>query len=603
MSEQSLSFQCLKLRASLTRILPSEVFIVTTNNRLLDQISIPSPCPEDWDAMTGDELKRHCQRCNKPVYDVSRLTATEAMALIETLQGSLCARLTWKADGTLLTETPLPALSHSPRRTSPLAAAAVTTLIAITPNAAARHVGQATSVVQTEKESRARAPESKAQSGEATASIAGTILDQAGAVIAGAKVSLTADGSAETREVTSSENGEYQFSGLNEGAFTLTVQYPGFMRSITNNVLASPRQEQRVDVTMRVGQTSGGVIAIMPKPLRVLYNESDLVVVARAGVSKTVENQRDAHLVKTTLLVSSILKGSNNGKPIDVYHWSYGDLESPLGGGDGIFFLKQSQLESRGKPRGGYVIDDTMYGLKKLAGGDLKSYLDRIAELSQISVEHGPVNAAITEWLVRCVEDPVTRWEGAYELIRSGGSDSDEADRDKPAESNDQPSEAADGRTSDEVKSESQPDFAALLTVEQRMRLMNALFTTEQIQNRDFELIELAQRFKEPRLAPFLIEQLRRLEANPPRFAARLIDAVMSALEDKSIAALAEEYQDNATYLDQNNDETESKSAETASPEAVAAIKDRSKLLGDFIRAAEAALAQKQTKSAIQAQR
>lgn len=576
---------------------------MTTNKSLLDQISIPSPCPEDWDAMTGDELKRYCQRCNKQVYDVSRLTATEAMALIETLQGRLCARLIWQADGTLLTETPLPALSHSPGRASPLAAAAITTLITITPSAAARHVGQATSVVQTEKESRARAPEPKTQSGETTAAIAGTILDQTGAVIAGAKVSLSADTSAEKREVTSSENGEYQFSGLNEGTFTLMVQARGFVTSMTEHVTASARQERRVDVTMRVGSV-GGAIAIMPKPLRVLYNQSDLVVVARAGSSKTVENQRDAHLIKTTLLVSAVLKGTDNGKPVDVYHWSYGNLEGPLGGSDGmLLFLNQSQLEAKGKPRVGYVIDDTSYGLKKLASGDLKSYLDRIAELSQISVEHGPVNAALTEWLVRCAEDPATRWEGAYDLIQSIERDSDETASDKSAESTDQTSQADDSGAAQENESDAEPRFATLLTVEQRERLMNALFSTEQLQDRDVELIELVQRFKERRLAPFLIEQLRRLEANPPRLAARLIDAVASALDDKFIASLAEEYQDNATYLDQVNDEAENKSAEAVNPEAAAAIKNRGRLLGDFIRAAEAALAQKQIKSSFQAQR
>jgi hypothetical protein len=69
----------------------------------LDDVRIASPCDESWERMTGDERVRFCDRCQKHVYNLSAMTRDEAERLIEEKDGSMCARLYQRADGTVIT--------------------------------------------------------------------------------------------------------------------------------------------------------------------------------------------------------------------------------------------------------------------------------------------------------------------------------------------------------------------------------------------------------------------------------------------------------------------------------------------------------------------
>jgi len=53
--------------------------------------------------MVGDDRARFCGQCQKHVYNLSSLTADEAVALIREREGGLCARFYRRADGTVLT--------------------------------------------------------------------------------------------------------------------------------------------------------------------------------------------------------------------------------------------------------------------------------------------------------------------------------------------------------------------------------------------------------------------------------------------------------------------------------------------------------------------
>lgn len=70
---------------------------------LLNDIQIASPCTADWDAMAGSERVRHCAECQQSVFDISRMTAPEAVALL-TSGGHVCVRLYRRSDGTVLTQ-------------------------------------------------------------------------------------------------------------------------------------------------------------------------------------------------------------------------------------------------------------------------------------------------------------------------------------------------------------------------------------------------------------------------------------------------------------------------------------------------------------------
>lgn len=70
---------------------------------VLGNIRVASPCPEDWDGMTGDSRTRHCDRCDRNVFNLSGMTREEAEALILSAEGRLCVRFYQRPDGTVMT--------------------------------------------------------------------------------------------------------------------------------------------------------------------------------------------------------------------------------------------------------------------------------------------------------------------------------------------------------------------------------------------------------------------------------------------------------------------------------------------------------------------
>jgi len=55
-----------------------------------DEAKIQSPCTADWDAMTGDDTRRHCGSCNKDVHNLSAMTEEAARAVVA--QKDVCVR-------------------------------------------------------------------------------------------------------------------------------------------------------------------------------------------------------------------------------------------------------------------------------------------------------------------------------------------------------------------------------------------------------------------------------------------------------------------------------------------------------------------------------
>jgi len=71
--------------------------------RPLDLVEVQSPCPRDWNQMSGSAQTRFCEHCQKHVHDLSAMTLSEAEALICRQAGELCVRFTRFADGRIKT--------------------------------------------------------------------------------------------------------------------------------------------------------------------------------------------------------------------------------------------------------------------------------------------------------------------------------------------------------------------------------------------------------------------------------------------------------------------------------------------------------------------
>jgi hypothetical protein len=74
-------------------------------------------------------------------------------------------------------------------------------------------------------------------SGPTSGSINGTVIDQSGAVVAGAQVKLTRDDHSPSQEILSGDNGQFAFSNIAPGAFQLSITSAGLATQTSSGIL------------------------------------------------------------------------------------------------------------------------------------------------------------------------------------------------------------------------------------------------------------------------------------------------------------------------------------------------------------------------------
>ncbi len=86
-----------------------------------------------------------------------------------------------------------------------------------------------------------------------TGSLTGTVKDPSGAVISGAKITLTNDGTRMSVATTSTATGNYVFSGLLPGTYTLQAKESGFEDYVVHGIEVHVQQVLTVDLPMVTG--------------------------------------------------------------------------------------------------------------------------------------------------------------------------------------------------------------------------------------------------------------------------------------------------------------------------------------------------------------
>lgn len=103
--------------------------------------------------------------------------------------------------------------------------------------------------------------------GQADTSIRGTILDQSGATVPNAKVTLTNTATGMQRVGTPNNAGEYEFLQVTPGPYTLAVEAPGFKKYEASNVQLQVNNPATVNVVLQVGGTSETISVTGETPL------------------------------------------------------------------------------------------------------------------------------------------------------------------------------------------------------------------------------------------------------------------------------------------------------------------------------------------------
>jgi len=579
---------------------------MSANKRRLDQLKVVSPCSTDWDRMSGDEKKRFCSECDKFVYDFSRMTRKQVEAIVSIHRGQMCARITRRPDGSLLTlETP-PAHPIVARRASPVVNATLVAILGLNAPANAINVDASAARLITHADADGKGAKTPYGGGEAV--VGGMVVDPQGAVISNAVVKLISDAGAELETKTSGE-GEFRFAQVPYGAYIMLVEAEGFYTHVNSNVIVDTPYDTRFEVSMRVIQritVEGAIGGGHPQSLFDLYRQSDLVAIARVGRSTVVETEDGAMQVKTALHITSQFKGEGRQQVIPLYHWVDDSNPTEFKQGDRLLVLLQRRESEEGERLDGYDATGWGNGVKKFDDGVLAVYRQRMEELTAIVQRGNPDPAELVEWLVRCVEDPVTRLEGVRKLSDSLSLLESQRERENEAVSQSVEAEEAAGQSEDEEEEANEQSdndneaedmesaqLAAALTEGHKIRLANTLFSIAELSEDDMELAGLVQKWGDERLAPYLISQLRRVADDAPGYAESLIQMIAWVINDEDLERLTNDYgaaalasRFNRSENDDGSDQQDSTRNQRQDFRTLAAIK-RSVMLKDFLKLAE----------------
>ena|ERR1017187_211248 len=143
-----------------------------------------------------------------------------------------------------------------------------------------------------------------------TADILGTITDTSGAIVPNAPVTLVNDATHDRRTATSNAAGDYSFSLLQPGHYSVTVQAPGF-KAATQTLAIEAGDRARADVHLQIGEETETVTVEGSTPLLQGDNATVSSTVTEAAVQDLPLNGRN--FVQLVQKVPGANEGPGNG--------------------------------------------------------------------------------------------------------------------------------------------------------------------------------------------------------------------------------------------------------------------------------------------------
>jgi hypothetical protein len=240
-------------------------------------------------------------------------------------------------------------------------------------------------------------------------SITGIVHDAQGAVLPGAKITLTNVDTQEQQTAVTGGDGSYRLPSLKAGNYELRIEAAGFATSVRTNVTVSAAQQLVFDETMQVGQVAQ-VVSVNAQTLQVSTTD--------ASVGQVIDEQRVADLplngrnyVNLTLLAPGVQQNV-----------------IPTGGGTGA---AGTWFSSNGIPARSnmFYIDGTVMnnafwtGANSEAGATLG--VDGIKEFKTVTSTFGPEYAYTAgAQMVIVSKGGTNNWHGdVFEYIRNNHLD------------------------------------------------------------------------------------------------------------------------------------------------------------------------------------
>ena len=156
--------------------------------------------------------------------------------------------------------------------------------------------------------------------------ILGRVADPTGAVLSGAKVTLTNQATAISRDATTNDSGDYSFVEVVPGTYTVQFELTGFKKNIQKNIIVDVNQVVTLNSTLQIGGSQETVEVTSEAPQVDTTSTQLGAVINDRSVNELPLNQRDTYQflqlqpgVQSQLGSSgSLFAGSNDAGSVSV---------------------------------------------------------------------------------------------------------------------------------------------------------------------------------------------------------------------------------------------------------------------------------------------
>lgn len=245
---------------------------------------------------------------------------------------------------------------------------------------------------------------------QVTGDVVGTVTDSTGGVVPGASVVIKNQGTEETRAATTSDQGEFTFSLLQPGQYTVTVQANGFKSFVQPNIPLAVGARFRVDAHLNIGAASEKVF-VTSEAVALQTDDSQLQAVVE---SKAVE---DLPLNgRNFVQLAQVVPGANEGPS-----------HSAASGGGGADFRPSSALVVNGQAdvQNNYMLDGTDNNERLMGFLGVRPSIDAIAEVNvltgQYTAEVGRTAGGVINVITKAGTDELHG--SLYEFLRNDDFD------------------------------------------------------------------------------------------------------------------------------------------------------------------------------------
>jgi hypothetical protein len=152
-----------------------------------------------------------------------------------------------------------------------------------------------------------------AQAQSSSADLVGTVVDQGGAVIPGATVTVRSSATNISKTTTSDSGGEYKIIGLPPGAYDVTVEAKSFKKSSIKGITLTIGQTAQLEIKLEIG--SQDVVVDIP------LDSVELIEATSSSVNNTIDSKKIESLPinersATGFALTLSTVGRDNGRPI-----------------------------------------------------------------------------------------------------------------------------------------------------------------------------------------------------------------------------------------------------------------------------------------------